>query len=177
MSGRPARRRTITDMSAPSDYQPMSTPRPFVERLSEFITDELSPELERIRRKVAAPSHKADLFEIGHLAIALRMRISTWLAQTERELDRQTATQYEAMWESSRAQAAEANARAMPADLLKAKVREACGALIEAKGLLNYYRSDLDSLQSYVQTGVRSMRDEEMGMLDAPAPNSGVWKT
>lgn len=153
----------------------METPRGFEEKLTEFITNELSPELERIRRKVASPAHKADLFEIGHLAIALRMQISTWLAKTERELDRQTATQYEAMWEASRAQAVEAKARAMPADLVKVKVREACGALIEAKGLLNYYRSDLDALQSYVQTGVRSMRDEEMGMLDGPAPDSKIW--
>lgn len=162
-------------MSAPPEYHPMQPPRSFEEQLTEFITDELSPELERIRRKVASPSHKADLFEIGHLAIALRMQISTWLARTERELDRQSATQYEALWEASRAQATESGARAMPADLLKVKVREACGALIEAKGLLNYYRSDLDSLQSYVQTGVRSMRDEEMGMLDGPAPDSKIW--
>lgn len=156
--------------TAPEPYTPLASAAPFGERLAQFILDELKPELESIRADLSAVAHKADLFRLGHRAISLRMRISEWLAQTERELERKYADAYAALWETSQSQAKEDGARALPVDMLKAQVRQRCGDLVEAKSLLSYFRSDLDGLQSYVQTMVRSMHNEEMELQDGPRP-------
>ncbi|WP_217924722.1 hypothetical protein [Miltoncostaea oceani] len=163
-------------MTTTPAYTPLAVPPSVEALLAEFMTEQLAPELRTIKEKLAPGGHKADLFEVGQRAIALRFQISEWLARAERELDRQMSERYQAIWESSKATATEQGLRTMPAELIKIKAREACGDMAEAVKLLAYHRNDLDSLQSFVQTGVRVMRDEEMGPADGIGAAAGLWR-
>lgn len=162
--------------AAPEPYSPLRPSLSVEAEIAAFISEELAPALEEIQRLVRNPEHKAELFEIGHRAIALRMRVSKYLAKAKRELEVQTSSAYQGLWETSKATAMEVGARSQPADLVKAKVRVQCGTISEAVDLLGYYRNDLDALQSFVQTGIRSMRDEELGQMDGAGAASGLWK-
>lgn len=150
----------------PSPYVPLARPADGREALTAFLTERLHPELSEIRDRLKRVSHRADLLEIGQRAIALRMELSEWQARGQRTLDRAWLDQYQAVWEASLTEAKERDLRAIPADLLKARAKERVGDLQEAMTLLSNFRSDLDSLQSLVQTGIRSMLNEELGQLD-----------
>lgn len=153
-------------METPQPYQPLSRPADPRDELARFITERLHPELEMIRRRLREVAHRADLFEVGQRAIALRMEISDWLARGQRAYDRAWLDQYQAVWESSLTEARERDVRTIPADLLKARAKDRVSDLQEALALLGNFRSDLDSLQSLIQTGIRSMLNEELGQLD-----------
>lgn len=155
----------------PEPYTPLPRPADTREQMTTFLLERLHPELAQIRERLQRVSHRADLLEIGQRAIALRMEISEWLARGQRALERAWLDQYQAVWEASLTEAQERQLRSIPADLLKARARERVGDLQEAISLMANFRSDLDSLQSLVQTGIRSMLNEELGQLDG-APSS-----
>lgn len=150
----------------PAPYTPLARPADPRDGLTDFLTERLHPELSQIRRRLAQVAHRADLFEVGQRAIALRMEISEWLARGQRTLDQAWLDQYQAVWESSIAEAREREVRSIPADILKARAKERVADIQEAMTLLANFRSDLDSLQSLIQTGIRSMLNEELGQLD-----------
>lgn len=147
------------------EYDDLAPAASAEERLAAFLTEELAPELDRIRQANAAAVHKADLFQVGQRAIALRIAVSRELAEATRQLSVATAEETRIAVQR-KAVKRQVDAERVPADVTRTEVRERVAVLQAAVDLLKYHRDDLGTLISFVQTAIRSMHDEEIAQLD-----------
>lgn len=146
------------------DYQPLARPDDPEQALAAFIEQRLAPELAALAQAHAGAVHKMDLYDLGRRAGALRFEVSSWLAEAQRLLSQATAEQLSV---AHRANLADRDEKAAaPMEILRANAKGRVALLQRAVDMLKYAREDLGSTLSFVQSSMRSMRDEELAELD-----------
>lgn len=165
--------------TVPDAYRPLARPVTPLEQLTEFLTARLEPMLEEIRQMHARCDDRGTLFELGHRASALRLECTRWL-RTAREVHAtEQATQAQAVWETSEADRRRAGtgtrSERAPAAVMQAKIKDRTRTTAATVEFLRETRDDLADIMTFVQTGLRTMRDDELGSFEGAASVSGLW--
>lgn len=159
-------------------YQPLERPTTPLAKLNAFLVDDLDPALEYIKRLHANCEDKGILFELGHRASAIRLECTRWLRVARELLAAESASQSRSVWESAEAERRESGLPASskpPADVVKAQIKDRIRGLQATVDFLRETRDDMSDLMTFVQTGMRTMREDEFAIVDGAQSVPGLF--